>query len=285
MSCKCNKCGSEFEDGTEFCTCGNNLQSGCVENMICPKCRVSYPSDIKFCVNDGSKLVREEDLIPRCLICNKKYPDNIKFCPIDGGKIRVVLPDDSDKQNGTQDHAYNTHSQAYNNQNNGYDEQNQFGQPLSSGQKYPKADLGYRLLAWLLDGLIMFGLSVPGITFLSVGIFKAANYHYEYGVICIILGTILIITLPFIYNLIKDGLGEGQSWGKKACGLMVINIDTNSPCNKGQSCLRNFISTLIGIIPYVGWLIEPIMAIAADDGRKLGDKVAKTQVVDKKHYK
>lgn len=281
MSCKCTKCGSEFEDGTEFCICGNNLQSGCVENLICPKCRVSYPSDIKFCVNDGSKLVREEDLIPRCLICNKKYPDDIKFCPIDGGKIRVILPDDSDKQNSTQD-------QAYNNQNNRHNAQNQFvQQPLSPRQKYPKANLGYRLLAWLLDGLIIFGLSILGITFFTVGIFQLAHYHNEYKVICIILVNIniLIMTLPFIYNLIKDGLGEGQSWGKKACGLMVINIDTNLPCNKGQSCLRNFISTLVAIIPYVGWLVEPIMAMATDDGRKFGDKVAKTQVIDKKHYR
>ena len=40
--------------------------------------------------------------------------------------------------------------------------------------------------------------------------------------------------------------------------------------------------TLLLIIPFVGWLIEPIMILASDDGRKLSDKGANTQVIDKK---
>ena len=65
---------------------------------------------------------------------------------------------------------------------------------------------------------------------------------------------------------------------------MVVNLDNNTPCDKGKSFFRNFISGLVAIIPFVGWLIEPIMVLATEDGRKLGDKAANTQVIDKKNF-
>lgn len=61
---------------------------------------------------------------------------------------------------------------------------------------------------------------------------------------------------------------------------MVIDLDRNSPCKFGKSCFRNIIMMLVNIIPFVGWLIEPIMVIATEDGRRLGDRVANTQVID-----
>ncbi len=94
----------------------------------------------------------------------------------------------------------------------------------------------------------------------------------------------LFYIIPLVYNFIKDGLGQGQSWGKRAINLMVVNLDNNSPCDKGKSFFRNFISGLVAIIPFVGWLIEPIMVLATEDGRKLDDKAANTQVIDKKNF-
>jgi len=41
---------------------------------------------------------------------------------------------------------------------------------------------------------------------------------------------------------------------------------------------------LVAIIPFVGWLIEPNMVLATEDGRKLGDKAANTQVIDKNNF-
>jgi|TARA_B100001971_G_C18086690_1_gene481302 uncharacterized RDD family membrane protein YckC len=87
------------------------------------------------------------------------------------------------------------------------------------------------------------------------------------------------------YNFIKDGLGKGQSWGKKAVGLMVIHLSDKTPCSLSQSLLRNLIMILLGIIPFIGWLIEPIIVLSTKDGRRLGDRAANTQVVEiKKHY-
>ena len=62
-----------------------------IENPVCPKCKTSYPTNTKFCVNDGSKLVRQQDLIPKCVICNTSYSDDIKFCPRDGGEVKIIL--------------------------------------------------------------------------------------------------------------------------------------------------------------------------------------------------
>jgi hypothetical protein len=94
----------------------------------------------------------------------------------------------------------------------------------------------------------------------------------------------LFSIIPLIYNSIKDGLGQGQSWGKKKLDLMVVNLDNNTPCDKKKSFFRNFISGLVFIIPFVGWLIESIMVLVTEDGRKLGDKAANTQVIDKRNF-
>ena len=262
MSFNCPKCGSEFTKGAKFCqTCGCNLELEFIENPTCPKCKTTYPTNTKFCVNDGSKLVRPEDLITKCVICNTAYSDDIKFCPRDGGEVKVILT----KQ--YQQPIYN--QQSFRN--------------FKPNQKYPKASLGNRFLAALLDGLISTGLSIPAILFFVAAMEKTKGYDND-GAGGLIFIAILFYLIPVIYSLIKDGLGQGQSWGKRPLDLMVVNLDNNAPCDKGKSFFRNFISTLVAIIPFIGWLIEPIMVIATDDGRKLGDKAANTQVIDKKFY-
>lgn len=144
--------------------------------------------------------------------------------------------------------------------------------------------MGNRFLAALLDGLISAGLSIPAIIFFALAMAKADSYYDKDGAIGLFFIAVLFYIIPLVYNFIKDGLGQGQSWGKRALDLMVVNLDNNTPCDKGKSFFRNFISGLIAIIPFVGWLIEPIMALATEDGRKLGDKSANTQVIDKKNF-
>jgi uncharacterized protein (TIGR02145 family) len=98
---------------------------------------------------------------------------------------------------------------------------------------------------------------------------------------------LILYIIPLIYGFIKDGLGKGQSWGKRAMGLMVVHIPTNTPCTKGKSFVRWLISALLSGIPYVCYLtvwIEFILVLATKDGRRLADKVAKTQVIEAKLY-
>lgn len=89
----------------------------------------------------------------------------------------------------------------------------------------------------------------------------------------------------------RKEVGRGQSWGKKMCGLMVVRLSDNRPCTKGGSFVRNIIGFIIAlvvaIIPVVGFIggwIDPIIALIHARGQRLGDMVAKTQVIEKNLY-
>jgi uncharacterized RDD family membrane protein YckC len=87
------------------------------------------------------------------------------------------------------------------------------------------------------------------------------------------------------YGFVKDGQQRGQSIGKKRLGLMVVHLPTNAPCTRSQSALRQLVMAGTNLIPYLGWLVEPIAAMAADGGRRLGDQVAGTQVIAVESYR
>jgi uncharacterized RDD family membrane protein YckC len=62
-------------------------------------------------------------------------------------------------------------------------------------------------------------------------------------------------------------------------GLMVVHLPTNLPCDRGQSAIRYLVMCALGLVPYVGWLVEPIVTLVAAGGRRLGDTAAGTQVI------
>lgn len=92
------------------------------------------------------------------------------------------------------------------------------------------------------------------------------------------------------YLLIGDGLFDGRSLGKKLIGLRVVSADTNTACTFRESILRN--STLgIGFLFYkvlwLGWIliilismIEFIILLGSKDGKRFGDEIAKTVVIE-----
>ena len=87
------------------------------------------------------------------------------------------------------------------------------------------------------------------------------------------------------YGFAKDGRAGGASIGKAKMGLMVVRLADNRPCTPGQSALRVLTLIILNVIPAVGWLIEPVVVLAADDGRRLGDKAAGTQVIAVADYR
>lgn len=98
---------------------------------------------------------------------------------------------------------------------------------------------------------------------------------------------LFLLIIPSIYYFIKDGLKNGQSYGKRMFGLMVIDIQKNLPCSKGKSAFRNLISSLIVAMPFINILtfwIEPIMVLVRTDGKKAADMVASCQVIDAGDY-
>lgn len=93
------------------------------------------------------------------------------------------------------------------------------------------------------------------------------------------------------YLLICDGLFEGRSVGKMLTGLRVLSRG-GAPCSIKDSILRN--STLaVGFflwrLPFVGWLLmaacvglEFLVLLGSKDGKRLGDEIAGTAVLEMK---
>jgi uncharacterized RDD family membrane protein YckC len=170
------------------------------------------------------------------------------------------------------------------------------GVQLGPAYIYPKANVGGRIGASLLDGLFAmlgyFAIMVPFwvISFIFISMANPHSHSAMYGLAGIVgsLGVLVGWVLIFAYSLLKDGLVKtprfglkpGQGYGKKVCKLMVINVNTNRPCSMGESALRY----LTWIVPFLG-LVEIIIGLAAEDGRRLGDKLANTQVIDAALYR
>ena len=93
------------------------------------------------------------------------------------------------------------------------------------------------------------------------------------------------------YLLIADGLFDGQSLGKKLLKLRVISSESGTACEVRESVIRN--SPLAAgyllwfMIPWVGWVFlfisatfEFILILGSKDGKRLGDEIAKTVVLE-----
>lgn len=152
---------------------------------------------------------------------------------------------------------------------------------------YPKAASGARIVAWLLDLLIASAgvLLVPLVVLAGAPtpgpeLWPPPAGDPSLGVVALGLLAILVATLwGFGYSLAKDGLAGGRSLGKRAMGLMVVHRPTDAPCTYAQSALRALLLLGTNAIPFVGTFVEPIAALADPEGRRLGDRVADTQVV------
>lgn len=89
------------------------------------------------------------------------------------------------------------------------------------------------------------------------------------------------------YVLLRDGLGEGQSLGKRALGVQVVELERDRPAGPKESALRNaplFAAAALSLLVsplFVLLLIPEIVAVWRDErGRRLGDRIANTQVID-----
>jgi uncharacterized RDD family membrane protein YckC len=146
---------------------------------------------------------------------------------------------------------------------------------------YPKVSFGTRVWAHIIDTF------VPGIPFLGCAIVLGIGSVANVTVLAALggLGMVCSILWGIYYSFTKDGREGGQSIGKKKCDLMVVNVTTNQPCSKGESALRQLDLFFLQMIPIVGWLVEPIVILASKDGRRLGDRMAGTQVIDVREYR
>lgn len=135
--------------------------------------------------------------------------------------------------------------------------------PLGSGV-YPKAHVLNRFIAKAIDGLL---------------IAAASQVIAPVGWIS-----------GLAYALIADGFPGGQSVGKRLIGLQTVVPRTKEFSGFRESIIRNLplgFAYLLYPIPYVGWLLagavllfEALLLIGNEQGIRLGDEIAGTQVLD-----
>lgn len=73
------------------------------------------------------------------------------------------------------------------------------------------------------------------------------------------------------YYLLADALPGGQSIGKRAFNIAVLDAKTRQPCSPGKSVLRNLLLAMLGPIDWI--------FIFGSNRQRLGDILADTIVV------
>lgn len=231
----------------------------------CPGCHHPIDDDARYCTNCGVRQYDAHHTESVCQECGTAYTNGEKYCVKDGSRL------------GSDGHTY----------------ESIFGRPP---RDFARASLGKRLGAAILDSLIGGLMSIPSIICLRAWQAKYYGYFGRDEASTYLIGAALFYLIPLTYALIKDGMGEGQSIGKRATDIMVIDLETQCACSKGKSFVRNFISLVIVMIPYIIFFrsqtdaamifficmafLEPVIVFLNSNGRKIGDLAANTQVIN-----
>jgi uncharacterized RDD family membrane protein YckC len=85
--------------------------------------------------------------------------------------------------------------------------------------------------------------------------------------------------LAVIYITFRDGLFGGQSIGKKILGIRVVHVD-GRPISYIDSSFRNVLFIIYLLIP-LAVAVESVAAWRHPERRRLGDRIARTCVVQK----
>jgi hypothetical protein len=121
---------------------------------------------------------------------------------------------------------------------------------------YAKADVRRRVSAIGLDGLF--------VTTCWIAYWNSGSLPFAAG--------------GLLYLVLRDSIG-GQSIGKFLVGLVVIDVDTGQHCRTGGSIKRNLMLVLPGV-NLAALILETRTLLRDPQGQRLGDRVARTQVIE-----
>ena len=145
-------------------------------------------------------------------------------------------------------------------------------------QQVVLADRGMRLVAAIIDGLLLLAVLVPTmflggyVSSILAGVEPSFLTQLQWGVIGFL---ILLVIQGFpLYS-------TGQTWGKKALGMKIVDLQGNKPEFGRLIALRYLSTQVIAMIPVVGVIYGFVDAlfIFGSDRRCLHDKIAGTRVV------
>lgn len=136
--------------------------------------------------------------------------------------------------------------------------------------------LGASLLDGLIIGLLVYAPLVVGTMFdvgLQTGSEDASlSFGFTMGMVAALVG--FIVWLWFTIKLLK---ANGQSIGKKACGIKIVRCDGAEVSLGRVVWLRNVVNMLLGIIPLYGFIDS--LLIFGNARRCVHDYLADTIVI------
>jgi uncharacterized RDD family membrane protein YckC len=141
--------------------------------------------------------------------------------------------------------------------------------PTAQGPSGPRANFGQRLVAFLIDFVIIVVALV-----VLVGI--AGAIDEALGVIAYILGILATV----VYYAYFEGSASGQTIGKKALGIRVIDFNTGGPLGFGRGLIRWVARIPSQVVCYLGYL----WMLWDREKQTWHDKLASTVVVPESAY-
>lgn len=138
------------------------------------------------------------------------------------------------------------------------------------GIDYEVASLGVRYVAGMIDAALLLGYVL-----LFVFLFEEYNFWLPDW-----LYYILLFMPIFLYDLLMEFFFNGQSLGKYAMGLRVVNLD-GSQATLGSFLLR-FLLRPIDVMLSMGG-VAVVSIVVTGTGQRLGDLAAGTTVVSLKN--
>lgn len=147
-----------------------------------------------------------------------------------------------------------------------------------NGEHVPTASRRQRLLAAMLDGLIIALITGPtmyftgGFTGIAQGVQPSIGYNLFIGLIG--------ICAFFLFNG-KLLVQNGQTIGKKVIGIRIVDLEGNIPTIKKHLLARYATYLIPGLVPIVGQFFSTIniLFIFGKQKRCVHDYIAGTMVV------
>ena len=136
------------------------------------------------------------------------------------------------------------------------------GMMYTGGRQY--ANFGQRLVAYIIDGLILLLFVVPALVVLFAGPkgdIRSCTINDEPRLcrypsagtvaVTVILGVVAVVAFVYLY---AQKAGAGQSWGHKAMNLRLVDQNTGAPIGTGRAVGRFFARYLSAVVCYLGFL-------------------------------
>ena len=131
-----------------------------------------------------------------------------------------------------------------------------------------------RVGAYFLDVIVLVAPLV-----VMFGVLFALDPDDDSGVwVVVALLYVAALVLPFVYFTVLHGNERGQTVGKRALGIRVVNAETGGPIGYGSALARYFVVALLGIF-VVPLIVDYLWPLFDSKNQSLHDKAVKSLVV------